>query len=172
MRKLFTAIMVVALVLGSTGALAYAAPGKVTDKDTLKLLAEVRQATDKYHDVSVALAEGYTDDPLGTGPLPCEPAMGIHYVDLELASDLDVDEMTPEILLYEPTDEGDKLVGVEYFVAFVGQPAPVLFGRPMNGPMAPHEPGMPPHYDLHVYLWEGNPDGVFAEFNPNVKCGD
>jgi hypothetical protein len=29
---------------------------------------------------------------------------------------------------------------------------------------------MPIHYDLHAYLWQGNPDGVLATFNPNVRC--
>lgn len=37
-------------------------------------------------------------------------------------------------------------------------------------PMAPHAPGMPWHYDLHAYIWQGNPDGIFEEWNPTVKC--
>jgi hypothetical protein len=46
----------------------------------------------------------------------------------------------------------------------------VLFGRPFDGPMLGHEPGMPPHYDLHVWVWQANPEGIFAPFNPNVTC--
>jgi hypothetical protein len=27
-----------------------------------------------------------------------------------------------------------------------------------------------PHYDRHVWIYRGNPNGVFAPFNPNVTC--
>jgi hypothetical protein len=27
-----------------------------------------------------------------------------------------------------------------------------------------------PHYDLHVWLYRDNPNGMFAQFNPNVSC--
>jgi len=163
-----------------------AAPGS-TGSSAAKLLAMTRRATDKYHDVSVALADGYV--PMS----PCDEidgaAMGMHYVNLGLASDMVVNEVTPEILLFVDTDEGPKLVGVEYFVAadgaFVGPlfdmtlpagwiwltPAPTLFEVSMDGPMEPHAAGvMPWHFDLHVWLWHGNPDGMFAEFNPALKC--
>jgi hypothetical protein len=33
-----------------------------------------------------------------------------------------------------------------------------------------HGPGMPVHYDLHVWLFKKNPRGMFAEFNPRVAC--
>jgi hypothetical protein len=26
------------------------------------------------------------------------------------------------------------------------------------------------HYDRHVWLFRENPNGVFAQFNPNVSC--
>jgi hypothetical protein len=29
---------------------------------------------------------------------------------------------------------------------------------------------MPVHYDLHVWLWEDNPSGLFAMFNPSLSC--
>jgi hypothetical protein len=29
---------------------------------------------------------------------------------------------------------------------------------------------MPWHYDLHVWLWEDNPTGLFAMFNPAISC--
>ncbi len=161
-----------------------AAPGS-TDSQTAKLLAQVRQATDKYHDVNAALADGYVP------ASPCEDQMGIHDVNFALASDLVVNELQPEIMLYVPNDDGMKLVGFEYFMVAIGTngtytgpwfgmtlpagwvwltSAPTLYGHPMDGPMAPHAPGMPWHYDFHVYLWQANPDGVFEEWNPTVKC--
>ena len=27
-----------------------------------------------------------------------------------------------------------------------------------------------PHYDRHVWIYRENPNGVFAQFNPNVTC--
>ncbi len=39
-----------------------------------------------------------------------------------------------------------------------------------DGPMLGHAPGMPIHYDLHVWVWRHNPSGTFNEYNPNVRC--
>ena len=36
--------------------------------------------------------------------------------------------------------------------------------------MPGHNPQMPWHYDLHVWFWEDNPDGLFAPFNPALSC--
>jgi len=72
-----------------------------------------------------------------------------------------------------------KLVGVEYFMGIGAPgasvpenppPAPILFGRAFDGPMLGHDPEMPPHYDMHVWLWEANSSGIFEMFNPSVKC--
>lgn len=142
---------------------------QIDEKLLKKHLKKARQATDKYHDVAVALADGYVPE----GPcveVPGLGGMGIHYTNSILASDLTVDELTPEILLYVPVDGGFRLVAVEYFVVDVGQPAPNLFGQTMNGPMPGHGPGQPVHYDLHVWLWEKNPNGIFEDFNPNISC--
>ncbi len=168
MKKVLLSLMVAVLLLASSVTFVMAAPGGVTDKDALKDLAAARQATDKYHDVSVALADGYVP----VSPcveVPGLGGMGIHYAKFSLMDPF-VDPLTPEVLLYVPTDGGLKLVGVEYFAVDVAQPAPVLFGQTMNGPMPGHEPPQPDHYDLHVWLWQGNPDGIFGDFNPNVRC--
>jgi len=90
--------------------------------------------------------------------------------------------LEPEILLYVKSGNGLKLLGVEYFYG-IGRPgselkdvlqpypaSPIIFGRPLDGPMEKHEPDQPPHYDLHVWLWQANPSGFFAPFNPNVDC--
>ncbi|MCA1639594.1 MAG: hypothetical protein LC768_14895 [Acidobacteria bacterium] len=54
------------------------------------------------------------------------------------------------------------------FVA--SNPTPSLFGRSFNGPMPGHGPGEPVHYDLHVWAWRNNPNGMFAQFNPKLSC--
>jgi hypothetical protein len=144
-------------------------------------LAEVRRATAKYHDIDVAIADGYIPD------VACEPEMGIHYFNPELFG-APPDPLRPLGLLYEPTKNGRlRLVGVEYFMpVFVNDepwfypetvpppephsPAPVLFGKTFDGPMAGHSPDMPWHYDLHVWIWKHNPKGMFTAFNPTVRC--
>jgi hypothetical protein len=133
----------------------------------------VRKALTKYHDVNTALADGYVNtqhcatDATGA-------AMGIHFIRFDLAMDLVNDPMQPEFLLYVPDEDaagGYRLVGVEYYQAAVGQPAPGVLGQQMDGPMPGHNPGEPEHYDLHVWLYRHNPSGLFAQYNPQVKCG-
>lgn len=133
-------------------------------------LARVRAATARYHDVAVALADGYI--PVS----PCEQSpdgvMGVHYLQPDLAADAVIDPTRPELLLYVPGEDGDRLVGVEYFVAAAatGGARPEVFGVPFDGPMAGHSPGMPEHYDLHVWTWRHNPDGTTAQWNPALTC--
>jgi hypothetical protein len=183
------AIMGIVFVLLTTVGLA--GPGGVTDSDAAKELAAVRQSTKGYHDVDAAELDGYlsTEECVA---VPGVGGMGIHYVNFDLV-DTSVDLLTPEVLLYAPRRNGVKLVGVEYLQIALVQTAegavvpwfgdelpeppdawatepPVLFGRTFHGPMPGHDPGMPWHYDLHVWLWQANPLGTFEEFNPNVSC--
>jgi hypothetical protein len=39
-----------------------------------------------------------------------------------------------------------------------------------DGPMPGHAPDMPVHYDLHAWMYEANPDGLFKMWNPSVTC--
>lgn len=170
MTRRITASVLAGVVLSFVmGGLVSAAPGRVTDPKALTDLAAVRQATARYHDMNLAIADGYVP----MGPCVAEPGlgtMGIHFANLALAFDLAVSPTTPEILLYVPTDDGFRLVGVEYFVVYVGQPAPELFGRSLDGPMIHEGEPIPPHYELHAWTWQGNPAGMFAEFNPGLSC--
>jgi hypothetical protein len=176
MKKFLVSLVVAILFLVVLGSIAYAATG-VTDPVVLKELAQVRQATAKYQDVSVALAEGFIRTP-NCIESP-DGGMGIHFINPARLMDPAENILEPEILLYIETSGGMKLLGVEYFygigapdtpVPDPAPPAPILFGRPFDGPMEQHEPGQPPHYDLHVWVWQANPSGMFAMFNPNVSC--
>ena len=40
----------------------------------------------------------------------------------------------------------------------------------VNGPMAGHNPQMPWHYDLHAWVIENNPAGMFSQWNPSISC--
>jgi hypothetical protein len=139
-------------------------------------LREVRRATRAFRDVKAAEAAGYEAE----GPCAADPkygGMGIHYGNPELVADGELDITRPEILVYQPTRSGELRLGaVEYFQADADQDLatdddrPSLFDMPFDGPMLGHNPKMPIHYDLHVWLYRDNPAGMFAMWNPLVRC--
>jgi hypothetical protein len=176
MKKTVLSVGIAMLLVVIAAGVAYAATG-TTDPQVLRDLAKVRQATAKYHDVNVALADGFIQTPACVASP--DGGMGIHFINPDRLMDPAENILEPEILLYVETADGMKLLGVEYFygigapdtpVPNPAPPAPILFGRPFDGPMEQHEPGQPPHYDLHVWIWQPNPSGMFAPFNPNVSC--
>jgi hypothetical protein len=102
--------------------------------------------------------------------------MGFHYAKPAAMADSKIDPLEPEILLYAPVGTSLQLVGVEYFKPDADQRVstegdrPSIFGRAFDGPMFGHGPGMPVHYDLHVWLWKPNPSGLFNPWNPDLTC--
>lgn len=175
-KTLFIVVLALALIVTLVG-VAYAATG-TTDPAVLRDLAKVRQATAKYHDVNAALADGFVPTPHCIEE-PGLGGMGIHYINPPRLMDSEVNILEPEILLYAEVGGKLKLISVEYWftigppdtpVPNPAPPSPVIFGRTLEGPMEAHEPGQPPHYDLHAWVWMANPSGIFAPFNPNVNC--
>lgn len=139
-------------------------------------LRAAKAATAQFHDVEHALAAGYVRGSDCT-EIPGIGAMGFHYINPALVADPALDPTRPEVLLYAPKANGElRLVGVEYLKVDADQnlatddDRPSLFGRPFDGPMPGHVPGMPVHYELHVWLWQANPNGLFASWNPRVTC--
>jgi hypothetical protein len=130
--KLVCAISVTIVTMG----LVTLAPSNVAmAQDVAAEIEKVRQATTRYNDVKVALAEGFIADPTGGcisaahAGLPAKwGAMGIHYLNPKMLKILPnkprvdgkathTDFMKPSILLYEPQADGSlKLVGVENLV--------------------------------------------------------
>lgn len=177
MKKIVITSTIALVLLAALAGAAYAATG-TTDPQVLRDLAKVRQATAKYHDVNVALADGFVPTPHCIAE-PGLGVMGIHYINPPRLMDSEVNILEPEILLYVESGNGLKLVGVEYWFSIgapdtpvpnPAPPSPTIFGRLLDGPMPAHEPGQPPHYDLHAWVWQANPSGIFAPFNPNVSC--
>ena len=142
--------------------------------------AQIRRATAKYHRVERALADGYVPaspcvaDVLEDGTEVA--AMGYHYVNFGLVEDPAIDANAPEILLYEPQRNGTlRLVGVEFMTpAAAWDPAapPTFEGEAFAAHLTPEvQHGIPfPHYDLHVWTWRSNPNGMFKPMNPKVSC--
>lgn len=134
--------------------------------------AATRAATAPYHDLATAMAAGY-------GLFPgcfahAEGGMGIHYVDFSSVADGKVDPLKPEALVYEPLADGSlRLVAVEWVViaaSWTGAEPPTVFGQPLEFVDTPNEFGLPPFYELHAWLWQPNPLGMFHEWNPAVSC--
>lgn len=147
------------------------APAAATaDPGVARDLAIVRAATKAFSDTAVAHAAGYPT----TNTPPCLAdstmgGMGQHFVNRALVDDK-VELEHPEILLYSQQPGGKvKLVAVEYIIPYRLVPrdstAPRIFGRAMlqNDPLK--------LWNLHVWAYEENPSGLFAEWNPAVKCG-
>ena len=152
---------------------AFAGSSTLRESQLNRQLTAVRAATAKYHNVEAAEADGYI--PASTcEELPGQGAMGVHYLNPGLAQDLTSTLEQPEILLYVPDQNGQlKLAGVEYFQAAAGRTvgqAPEILGMKFDGPMPGHSPEMPEHFDLHVWLWDKNPSGLFAAWNPALSC--
>jgi len=168
-----TAGLIAALALVGSAAPAVAAPADVDRPDRAAqaaLIAEVRAATARFHDVDAAIAAGY----LPSEECSASPAgaMGYHFVNPALiAPGAPVDPARPPVLTYGPSASGElELWSAEFFEPNIGQPTPVLGTQSFDGPMAGHEPGMPEHYDLHVWIGKHNPAGLYAPFNPSLSC--
>jgi hypothetical protein len=171
MRKSAVIIALAAALIGGPGSIAGAAqPGKSAEHSVGSELAVVRRATARYHRLDAALADGFVPfsldasepdtptcfDKAGTG------GMGVHYVK---GIDAQLDPASPEAMVYALTPDGPRLVAVEYIIpeGFVDAAnPPEMFGQEFH----PHS--FLPVYILHAWVWNNNPAGMFADFNPKV----
>ena len=140
------------------------------------LIDKVRNATARYIDLNVALAEGFVPaTPCVSGP--DTGAMGVHFVLPSRIKAGVLNAEQPEALIYEPMANGAmRLVGVEFIVLeSVWAPknpgsVPALDGNLLNYIAAPNRYGLPAFYEIHVWAWEENPKGSYADWNTHVTC--
>ena len=146
-------------------------------------LQSVRKLLEKYNDPIVAVHDGFYSsvgcisypNGGGEGAMQYAPgAMGVHFLNMGNVGPK-LDPSKPQVLIYEPVGDKLRLVAAEWFMPaeLAGGKAPSVFGQELGGPMEGHKPLMPDglhHYDLHVWLWKTNPEGVFSPTNPAVKC--
>jgi len=129
-------------------------------------LSRLRAATAPYHDIGAAHAAGFPTNKPNCLSSPTG-GMGLHYVDRRLLDD-QLDVLKPEILLYAPVSEGKhKLVAVEYIIPlsrWQSDRPPEIFGQSLK-----RSEELKLWY-LHVWAWEQNSQGLFADWNPSVKC--
>lgn len=146
-----------------------------------------------YKSVSNATSNGYTP----TNECVRHPslgAMGYHYVNRELlgltapvngkvnGTSTYIGVEPPAILLYAPDGHGGrKLAGIEILVFAAAwdaenQHPPMYRGRTFKymaddpTTLRDEAHGFMPHYDLHIWLFEHNSSGLYAEWNPAITC--
>lgn len=174
-----SAALVATLILGIFPAAGVASAAGPTGHDLLA----ARIATARFHSLALAGASGYGQPP---APAPLHEcissfdgtgSMGFHYINGGLL-DANVDASHPEVLVYAPDKDGQrKLVALEYvvfqadWIAAHGDTMPSLFGEMFMATPSPNRYAIPAFFSLHVWLYQDNPSGLFAPFNPTVSCG-
>jgi hypothetical protein len=149
------------------------APGAVSVPDELK---DLRTSLARYHDIENALADGYQLGYHGlvTGCVqkPGEGAMGYHYFNWAKMDDPAIVESDPEVLVYHSSEDGTLVLGAVEWVVPVSSweaagnaAAPVVFGQTLHviNPVLNW-------YVQHAWLFDDNPAGVWADWNPDVSC--
>ena len=129
------------------------------------LAKAVKAQLARFHSIRQAEKAGYeVASPCIAIPIG---GMGFHYVQ-QGQPDETFDPMNPEALVYAPDAQGKlKLVAAEYIVMNIDQDRPSFEGQLFDIGGAPIPVA---HWTLHVWLFEPNPLGMFAPFNPNVTC--
>jgi hypothetical protein len=173
--------MIACAALGGLACLAAASVAAADDdsrrilsfSDMLKLtqptedqLEAAKEATRKYKDINVALADGFA--PVGTDV----PGEGFHYLNPARLS-CNFDPAHPAVLLYAllPDQTQLRLVALEYLIPFACTPEGKN-GSPPEGfaggldVWGNDEPV--PFWNLNAWLYFKNPNGLFTSLNPRV----
>jgi hypothetical protein len=131
-------------------------------------LERLRTATAAFKSLDAAVAAGYQRIVPQCIAHPTLGGMGYHHTNDTLLDDkLDLDH--PEILVYAKTSTGEyKLNGVEFYVPYSAHPRTAAPPEIMGQKLTPFDPGK--FWYLHVWVWTDNPSGVFADWDPDVKC--
>lgn len=168
-------VVVVTLIVGCGTDPVASSPGGTLAARSVQVQLDVdlkaaRQATARYHSFAKAQQDGYTflfmDMCMVDESADAAGGMGYHYVNTGLLGGTP-EIAKPQAVLYEPAPNGSlQLVALEYVVPAEqwtnGEP-PTLFGQTftLNGF------GL---WALHVWLYKENPSGMFAAWNPTVRC--
>lgn len=189
MSQFFQVFAVSALIASS-------APADVPRTQPDQALQQLARQLEPYKDVSFALSNGYRlgnphcESRTGLG------AMGYHYINPELlgltapvggrvnGTGTYTGVNPPAILLYiddANATGGKRLVGIELLVfaqawrtankqppKFHGREYDYMADNPNTQPDEAH--GFMPHYDLHIWLFEHNPSGLYTQWNPALSC--
>lgn len=152
-------------------------------------LVELKQLSARYHRLSVAQADYPVlfVVPVLTNPDGCisdqtAGGMGYHYVG-KFPIDDQVNYLEPELLVFAP-DKGphnrpdgatrSRFAGFEWFIPYSTMwpengtpPSSADLGLAIDPPI-PFQPSRFGGWMFHIWTWEHNPDGMFANWNPAV----
>jgi hypothetical protein len=137
--------------------------GEAIDRD----VERARAATARFKTLDGAVEAGYPRDVAQCVQHQPHGAMGFHHQNNALMdTKLEIDR--PEVLTYERAPGGAyELTGVEYLVpisAWTKDEPPTIMGQKLK-----RAPSLGIWY-LHVWIWKQNPSGLFADWNPSIKC--
>ena len=130
--------------------------------------ARVRAATAAYRVLDSAVAKGYPASVPQCFADPTHGAMGYHHLNRAYVDNrIELDK--PEILLYERKADGSYgLNGVEYIIPYRVWPKDSVPPKLMGRDMLKSEPLQ--LWYTHMWVWTANSAGLFADWNPAVKC--
>ncbi len=130
--------------------------------------ASVRAATSLYKVVDSAVARGYAASVPRCIADSTQGAMGYHHLNRGYV-DNKVEIEKPEFLLYERKADGSyALNGVEYIIPYRVWPRDSVPPRVLGRDMIQSEPLQ--YWYLHMWVWTPNKSGLFADWNPDVRC--
>lgn len=170
MRRLWFSFAIAAMagVIAATSALAGYDP-----------VRQAKRATARFDSTVQAEKAGYGPFPPGVPLHDCIMAldasggMGFHWVNGLLLDD-ELDPVAPEVLVYEPKANGQlELVALEYVIFDSFVPAgttPTIFGEELTFVPEGNRYEIPAFWQKHIWLYEPNESGLFADFNPDVSC--
>lgn len=183
------------IVLLSSIFLAAPALAEVPRTQPDQALQELARQLEPFKDVAYAESQGYVQSS-GCERHPSLGTMGYHYSNPRLlgitgpvngrvnGNGTYTGANPPAVLLYVPDGLGGlKLAGIEMLVfaeawhAEHKQP-PMYRGREYNymadnpDTIQDEAHGFMPHYDLHIWLFEENPSGLYAQWNPALSCSN
>ena len=136
--------------------------GEAVDRD----IVTIRKATVQFKTTEAAEAAGYKQV---TDCVQHQPAgaMGYHFQNNALL-DTALDLEHPEVLVYEKMPDGTfQLNGAEFLVpisAWKSTEPPRIMGQALT------KVDSIGFWFLHVWTWKPDPSGLFAPWDPDVKC--
>lgn len=156
-----------------------------TSPQVMQKIAELREWSAPFHDLEKAAEAGYTvnigciDETIGGVDPSVARGMGYHVTrgDMDLIGDGVVDIDQPEFLVYAPHERDTdlpkeerlaaaRLVSFDYFVPgalWTDPNPPEFFGDPFNWSEVFQG------WMRHINLWGHNPEGMFEDFNADVR---
>lgn len=166
----------------------------LSQSSAAQALSDLKALTAPFHDIDAAEAAGYTlyNKPPLTALDGCissmpDGGMGYHYSRLNNLGDDSVSLFDPEFLVYAPKNgprkDGEarrRLAAFDYFIPYSdkwpGPDSPKFkhaptthdFSTMRDLPDVTFAPSRFQGWMFHIWLWEQNPGGTFANWNTSV----